>query len=403
MVERIDRLRNQSRHRRLVPRKIDGKYLIESNRRLLNFGSNDYLGIAMQSGLAQAGMATSDQTAASDQTADNIEARGSATNRSWTSNDLGSGSTASPLVCGYSPLHQQLCDRITALEGTEDTLLYPSGFAACSSVLPSLAEAGDVILSDALNHASLIDGCRLSKAERFVYPHRDHQAVKALLSNHRHRFQRAFLVTDSIFSMDGTRAPLRQLADLADRFDAILIVDEAHATGVFGSDGGGMCQELSLEHRIPIRIGTLSKAIGAQGGFVTGPAIVIDFLTQSARSMIYSTAAAPTVIAAALHGLEIIAAEPQRRARVHQLADLLVEMLTANGFRTPCERTPIVPIILGDDSAATRAARQLHEDGFFVPAIRPPTVPAGSARLRISLSAAHDEDDLRRLVESIRG
>lgn len=368
-----DRLHEADRlqmRRRLIPRRHEGPYVIEEGRRMINFGSNDYLGIAMQSTPLDA-------------------SRGAA------------GAGSSPLVCGFTPLHARLCDQLAAFEGSESAVLFPSGFAACSGTVAALAEAGDLVLSDALNHASLIDGCRLSKAERFIYPHRDHRAVATLLETHRKRFARVFIVTDAIFSMDGTRAPLVELADIADAFGAVLIVDEAHATGVLGDHGAGLCEELGLETRIPVRVGTLSKALGAHGGFVVGPQRVTDYLLQKARPLIYSTAAPPMVIGAAIEGLRIVHDEPQRRIHVLHLAAELVRRLRQMGFRSTDHGTPIVPLVLGDSRQTLAAAQELAKAGFYVPAIRPPTVPPNTSRLRISLSAAHSDEMIDALCRAI--
>lgn len=378
LSERLDALEDQTLRRRLVARDARGPWLLQGDRRLLNFGSNDYLGIAMES---------SEPAAACE------------AGRKTTSAATGAG--ASPLVCGFSTLHERLCCVLAGLEGTESALLFPSGFAACSGVIAGLAEAGDLILSDALNHASLIDGCRLSKAERFIYPHRDLKAVKALLESHRQRFQRVFLVTDSIFSMDGTRSPLAELNELAKQYRAILIVDEAHATGVLGAHGGGLCEELGIAADVPIRIGTLSKALGCQGGFVAGPRLVTDYLLQTARSLIYSTAAPPATIQAALDALEIVRDEPNRRQTVLEYSDQLTARLRSAGVKVVGERTPIVPVILGSPQLALEASAALSHAGFFVPAIRPPTVPSGTSRLRISLSAAHPTEAIDELCDAI--
>ncbi len=372
LAERLDALDDQTLRRRLVARDARGPWLLQGHRRLLNFGSNDYLGIAMES--SEAGRTT---------------------------NPAAVGAGASPLVCGFSTLHERLCCVLAGLEGTESAILFPSGFAACSGVIAGLAEAGDLILSDALNHASLIDGCRLSKAERFIYPHRDVKAVKALLESHRQRYQRVFLVTDSIFSMDGTRAPLGELNELAQQYRAILIVDEAHATGVLGEHGGGLCEELGIAAEVPVRIGTLSKALGCQGGFVAGPRVVTDYLLQTARSLIYSTAAPPATIQAALDALEIVRDQPSRRQLVLQHSDQLTARLRSAGVKVGGERTPIVPVMLGSPQLALQATAALSQAGFFVPAIRPPTVPSGTSRLRISLSAAHPAEAIDRLCDAI--
>lgn len=365
---RLVELDQAQRRRRLVPRTAVGVYLLDRDgRRLLNFGGNDYLGLAMERSV---------------------------------STELSSGSMASALVCGWSEQHDQLAEKISALESTESAVLFPSGYAACSGTVATLAGKDDLILSDQLNHASLIDGCRLSRAQRVIYPHRDFAHVEDLLRQRRGEYTRVWIVTDTVFSMDGHIAPLRELCDIAEQYDACLIVDEAHATGVLGETGSGACEALDVKQRIAIRIGTLSKAIGSQGGFVAGPAAVVDYLINACRSLIFSTSLAPPAVTAAAAGLESIAAEPERRQRVGQLSRRLRERLSLDA--DPIESSvPIVSWIIGADQQAVEASARLADAGFYVPAIRPPSVAEGTARLRISLSAAHDEkmvDSLARAV-----
>ncbi|TWT91263.1 aminotransferase class I/II-fold pyridoxal phosphate-dependent enzyme [Stieleria varia] len=370
--------RREHRDRVLVPRQCDGTILIEPDgSRLINFGSNDYLGLA----------------ACPDSVPDGMSAD--------FSNGLPSGSTASALVCGWSDLHQQLADDLATLESTEAAVLFPSGFAACCGTVATLAEKGDLILSDALNHASLIDGCRLSRADCLVYPHRDVSVVEQLLQTHRAKYARVWIVTDTVFSMDGHTAPLVALCDLAEEHDATLIVDEAHATGVLGASGGGLCEHLGVRQRVAIRIGTLSKAIGAQGGFVAAPAIVVDHLINHCRTLIFSTALAPSAVAAGRSGLLQIRQHPERRERVRALAQRLRADLGLT-CDEPENSVPIVPIPLGSERVALTISRELRELGFYVPAIRPPTVPENGSRLRISLSAAHRDDQLQRLTQGLQ-
>ena len=363
--QRLDDLQLDHRLRRLVPRSIDGIHLTDADgHELINFGSNDYLGLA------------------------SLQRVGS----------VPTGSTASALVCGWTTLHEKLANELAAFESTEAAVLFPSGYAACSGTIATLAESGDLILSDELNHASLIDGCRLSRAECHVYPHRDVQAIYDILKSKRNHFARVWIVTDSVFSMDGHIAPLRELCDVADEFDACVVADEAHATGVLGPTGSGLCEELELKDRIPIRIGTLSKAVGGQGGFVVGPRVIIDYLVNRCRSLIFSTGLAPGAVQAALDALQIIQTDTPRRMHVRHLSKHLRQHLSNEESVSPLEQEiPIIPVILGEDQAAIDKARSLHEAGFFVPAIRPPTVPQGTSRLRISLSAAHT----LKMVESL--
>jgi 8-amino-7-oxononanoate synthase len=366
----LETLRERGRRRQLVPRSVRGIRLVDpGGRETLNFGSNDYLGIA-------AGGPAS------------VEAV--------------RGGMASSLVCGWTDRHEALARSLAAFEQTETAVLFPTGFAAGSGVVATLPRAGDWILSDQLNHASLIDGCRLSRAERLVFPHRDVGFVEQALREQRQRFEQAWIVTDGVFSMDGHLAPLPELCDLADRYDAILIVDEAHGTGVLGAGGRGACEALGVESRVPIRIGTLSKALGSQGGFIAGPQVVCDYLINRCRPLIYSTSLAPAAVELAGLALEIIRREPQRREHLARLARTARQLLGLDAENPIAAGVPIVSIELGDDRRATDVSRGLAEAGFFVPAIRPPTVPEGTSRLRISLSAAHEEAMLRSLVSKVR-
>ncbi|TWU57969.1 aminotransferase class I/II-fold pyridoxal phosphate-dependent enzyme [Rubripirellula reticaptiva] len=366
----LDALDQTSRRRRLVPRSPVGTTFVEDGRSFINFGSNDYLGLASRE-------------------LSGIRARACA-----------SGSGASSLVCGWTADHQNLADCIAKLESTEAATLFPSGFAACSGVVATLPGPGDLILSDQFNHASLIDGCRLSAADRLVYPHRDMATVESILRQKRNQYERVWIVTDTIFSMDGTVAPLPELCDLCDRFEAIPIVDEAHATGVMGDGGSGMCEALGVKGRVPIRIGTLSKAIGSQGGFVAGPQVVIDYLVNKCRSLIYSTSLAPSAVRSALAGIDAINHEPQHRSRVRQWSSQLRDALSIETSAIESV-VPIVPIIIGTDRDTLAAAKSLANAGFYVPAIRPPTVPEGTARLRVSLSASHTEAQIGQLIEHL--
>lgn len=365
--EELNQLDQIGRRRRLLPRRSLGVTFQQEGQTFINFGSNDYLGLA------------------------NHQA----------SKDIARGSGASALVCGWTTAHDELANAIASFESTESAIVFPSGYAACSGVAATLPGQQDLILSDALNHASLIDGCRLSRADCLVYPHRDCEQVERLLIRHRDHYRKIWLITDSVFSMDGHLAPLRSLCDLADRFDAYLLVDEAHATGVMGADGSGVCEELGVKHRIPVRVGTLSKAMGSQGGFVAGPAIVIDYLINRCRTLIYSTALAPPAVAAAMDSLGRLASEPWRRSRVRHGSRQIRQALAMRGDGPEMD-VPIIPWIIGDETTAIRRSRQLWDRGVYVPVIRPPTVPEGSSRLRISVSADHTDEMLQQLIDAVR-
>ncbi len=350
---------------------------------LANFGSNDYLGLAAHPWLAAAA-----RTA--------IE-------------EFGWGSGASPLINGRSRLHAQLERELAALEGTEAALLFSTGYAANVGTITALVEKGDAVYSDALNHASIIDGCRLSRAAVHIYPNdwsavtrkQDLSQLRSMLQQST-QYRRKLIVTDAIFSMHGTYAPLMGLANLASEFDAMLMVDEAHAIGVLGERGGGLCEAAEGGERVDVRVGTLSKALGGHGGFVAGSDKLIDWLANRARPYFFSTAAPATVAAAGLEALKIIKAEPDRRKQLDKKSVELRRQLVLCGLTRPTSLTHIVPVILGDAQAAVAAAAELRRRGFFVPAIRPPSVPEGQSLLRISLTALHTEEQIGGLVAALR-
>jgi 8-amino-7-oxononanoate synthase len=338
----------------------------------VNFGSNDYLGLAADPRLAEAVKKSLD----------------------------GWGSGASPLITGHAEAHQALENRLAEFEGSEAALLFTSGFAANSATIAALVGPGDVVFCDRKNHASLFDGCRLSRADVRVYPHCDYQRLDKLLQRAA-KSRRRLIVTDSLFSMDGDIAPLPELTKLARRHDAMLMVDEAHATGVFGNQGRGMCEEFGVEDGVQIRVGTLSKALGSIGGFVSGSRALIDWLVNRARPYIYSTASPAAIAAAGIAALDIVRDEPNRRKELLSRADSFRNTLKENGQNVGNSTTQIVPIIVGDAQTALDLSAALRQAGFFVPAIRPPTVPEGEACLRISLSFAHSEEQIAALIEAL--
>lgn len=352
-----------------------GPWIEIEGRRLANFASNDYLALASDERVRQAA----------------VEASG----KRW-------GSAASPVLGGRGPAHEELENALARFEGTEAALVFSSGYAANVGTITALAGPGDVVFCDRLNHASLIDGCRLSRARMRVYPHSDADRLGRLM-RHESSARRRFIVTDAVFSMDGDLAPLGELADLADRFDAALLVDEAHGTGVYGKRGRGVAEHLGLEECVAVKIGTLSKAIGSAGGFVAGPQALIEWLVNRARTYIYSTAPPAAVCAAATAALRIVEAEPERRARLFEHACRLRDVLAAGGIDTGSQPGPIVPVLVGDSGRASRYASALEARGLLVPAIRPPTVPRGTARLRINVTAGHDGETIERLAHELVG
>jgi 8-amino-7-oxononanoate synthase len=371
--------RRRGLHRvRRRPGSAQGARLRLGGRTLLNFSSNDYLDLAADPRLARAAARAARR--------------------------YGCGAGASPLVSGHLPPLRALERDLARWEGTEAALVFSSGFAANLAVVGGLAGRDDAVFSDELNHASLIDGCRLSRAAVHVYRHGDANHLHDLLRR-AGRARRRLIVTDTVFSMDGDLAPLADLADLARRHDGLLVIDEAHATGVLGAHGRGLSEWLPpdrADDRRLIKVGTLSKALGSQGGFVCGPRTLVDWLVNRARPYVFSTALAPPSAAAARRAVALVAAEPERRRHLLGLAARLRDRLDAAGWPAGRSQSQIVPLLVGDARGAVELSARLEEQGLLVPAIRPPSVPPGTARLRVSLTAGHTEEDVDRLVTALR-
>ncbi len=317
----------------------------------------------------------------------------------------GAGAGASRLVSGNLELHEQLEWELRDFKGSEACVLFGSGYLANTGVIPALAGSGDVILSDALNHASIVDGCRLSKAETFVYPHADLEALAWGLE--RCRGRPSLIVTDAVFSMDGDLAPLAGIIELARRHGARVLVDEAHATGVLGPGGRGWAAELGLEDQVDFTIGTLSKALGSYGAFVCCSRSDAEFLINRARTLIFSTGLPPASTAAGLAALRLVREEPELVRRLRSNAQIMRAALVSGGLLDGAKPTsvadgkaapgvPIFPLIVGDPDQAVRRSQAALSAGVFAQAIRPPTVPDGTSRLRVTVSAAHEEADLLR-------
>ncbi|HVS29376.1 MAG TPA: 8-amino-7-oxononanoate synthase, partial [Solirubrobacteraceae bacterium] len=305
----------------------------------------------------------------------------------------GVGAGASRLVSGNMTVHRRLEERLAEFKRSERCVLFGSGYLANLGVIGSLAGAGDVIFSDEYNHASIIDGCRLSRAETFVYRHGDVEHLAWGLDEARGRG--ALIVTDSVFSMDGDVAPLTEIVELAQIHDARVIVDEAHATGTLGPGGRGAVAEAGLEGEVDAVVGTLGKALGSYGAYVCCDSQVARYLVNTARSLIFSTSLPPPAVAGALAALELLQEHPRRVRRLAGNADTLREALEQEGFAAPVSRTQIVPLIVGDARLAVRLCEEALRRGVFAQAIRPPTVPEGTSRLRLAVMASHTERELR--------
>lgn len=361
------------RRRREVQPLSGGRCLIDG-REVWDFASNDYLGLSNHPSVVTAA-------------AEAVRTHGL-------------GSKASALICGRTDLHAALERKLASFEGTEAAVLFPTGMAANTGTVAALASAGDVVFSDRLNHASLIDGCRASGAKVQIYNHRDLDAFRVSIA--RESARRKFIVTDSMFSMDGDYAPLSELCEIAESNDAAIIVDEAHATGVFGERGRGICERLGVEDRVAVRVGTLSKAVGTLGGFVSGSQPLIDYLWNKARTQIYSTALPPAVCAAAQAAIGAIETEPFRREQLLEMSRSFRNKLSQAGIDPmPGSIGPIVPIVLNEPEAAISVSNALLHDGFLVGAIRPPTVPKGTSRLRVSLHFGTSDEVIEKLVDRI--
>jgi len=324
----------------------------------------------------------------------------------------GAGSTGSRLLRGERDSFSALERRFAQFKGTERALYFSSGYLANIAVMTTFAEAGDVIISDAHNHASLIDGMRLSPARRDVVPHNDVAAVRRALDEAGRAGEagrpgpsgpggECFVVVESLFSMDGDEAPIGDYAELCAQSGAHLIVDEAHAVGIYGSRGSGLIEEHGATEQVFVSISTAGKALGVAGAFVAGPAWAIDYLIQRARPFIFSTAPPPALASAIYASLALVEQEPERRERVRELAARLRSRLTTAGVPIGPGTSHIVPVLIGDNDIAVAVAGTLQRDGFDVRAIRPPTVPPGTARLRVSVNANLTEDLIEQFVGSL--
>ncbi|HEY9745980.1 MAG TPA: 8-amino-7-oxononanoate synthase [Oculatellaceae cyanobacterium] len=348
--------------------RVDGKPAV-------NFSSNDYLGLSKDPRLQEAA----------------IEAI----------HCYGTGNAASRLISGTTELAHELEETVAAFKQAEAALVFNSGYQANVAILQALAGPGDWLFCDRLNHASLVDGCLLSGARWTRYRHLDlnhlEQKLKKVPTN-----VRKWIITDSVFSMDGDYPDLNALADLAERYGAFVMVDEAHASGLYGDTrSSGLCEQFGVSNRIALQMGTFSKALGGAGAYVAGPKTLIQNLINRARGFIYSTAMPPATMAASKRAIEVVMHDPMPKQRLWENVRLFERCLREKGLAVGPLKSPIIPIVLGDNARTLQASQTLLERGFFVQAIRQPTVPAGTERLRIALSAAHEPHDIIRLAEAL--
>jgi len=312
----------------------------------------------------------------------------------------GTGSGGARLTTGSHLLYEQLEQQLALFKSTEAALVFNTGYMANVGIISAVVSRGDVIFSDELNHASIIDGCRLSKGQTVVYRHADMHHLAEMLKNTPCQGQR-FIVTDGVFSMDGDITPLDKIVELAKHYQAMVMVDDAHAVGVLGRGGRGTVDYFGLKGRVQIQVGTLSKSLAAEGGYVAGSQALIDYLVNKSRSFIFSTALSPGTVAAGYAALQELQANPELVDKLRDNGDYVRTALVAAGLQIDGAITPILPIMVGEAAVAVKMAQQLKERGLIVSAIRPPTVMPGASRLRLTVSAAHDKADLVRAVEII--
>jgi glycine C-acetyltransferase/8-amino-7-oxononanoate synthase len=346
-------------------------------REFLNFSSNDYLALANDPVLKQAGVEAMEK--------------------------YGVGAGASRLVSGNLQPYEDLERRLAAFKAKEAALVFSSGYAANVGTITALVGERDVVILDKLDHASIIDGARQSGATMRVYPHKNLKRLEAILQQCG-TFRRTLIVTETVFSMDGDLAPLAEIVALKEKYGAWLMIDEAHATGLYAKNRRGLAEAAGVEDKIDVTLGTFSKALGCLGGFVVGSQVLIDFLRNRARSLIYSTALPPAVCAASAAAVDFVVSESgqERRDRLWRNVSHMKNGLSALGIQNE-SRSPIIPIIIGDETATVETSQKLYERGLIVPAIRFPTVPKGKARLRVTVTAAHEEPDIEQFLGEFGG
>jgi 8-amino-7-oxononanoate synthase len=364
----LDDLASEHLTRRLRPLESPtGPTVRIAGREVLLLASNDYLGLACHPEVVDAAVQAT--------------------------KTYGAGSGAARLISGSLPPHQEMEQALAKFKGTEAALTFGSGYLANIGAIPALIGRGGLILADRLCHASLLDGCRLSDADFRVYRHNDMDHLASLLSKRR-KGRRTLIVTDGVFSMDGDLAPIPDLATIAQQYEADLYVDDAHGTGVMGHHGRGTIEHFGLEARIPLQMGTLGKALGSSGAYIAGPDESIQYLLHRCRTFIFATAPPPGSAAAVIAALRILEREPERRRRLWENRDRLFTGLTRAGFRLAPSCSPIMPILIGRADKALDFSEQLLDNGLFAPAIRPPTVPAETSRIRVTVTSEHTTTQL---------
>jgi len=352
----------------------DGGRVRIGEREYVNFSSNDYLGLSVHPNII-----------------------GKAREAILT----GTGSASSRLMTGTTSLHHKLEERVAEFKKKPAGLIFNSGYQANVGIISALLGKGDVVFSDRLNHASIVDGIRLSGAKLFRFRHNNAAHLKELLEKERHNYKSSLIVTETVFSMDGDTSPLKEIADLKEKYDSVLMVDEAHATGIFGENGTGISEREDVTNRVDVIMGTFSKALGSFGAYAAMSEELKKYLVNICRSFIYSTALPPAVIAANLAALKIVKTEPYRRIKLLENADYLRKRLISEGFRIK-GNSQIIPLIVGENSFAVSMSEFLKRKGYWATAVRPPTVPNGEARIRLSLCFNHEREEIDKFIGSVK-
>jgi glycine C-acetyltransferase len=375
LKDELDELERQGL--RLHPRVLQAEQrarTVFDGRTVINLASNNYLGLAAHPRLKEAAARAAQE--------------------------YGAGSGAVRTIAGTMTLHEELERRFAEFKGAEAALMFQSGFTSNAGTVAAILTKEDVIVSDRLNHASIIDGARLSRAEIRIFEHKDVAGAEELVAAARAEGKRTLLITDGVFSMDGDIAPVADLVEVAERHGAIFMIDDAHASGVLGPGGKGTVAHFGIDPaRVDIQVGTLSKAIGVLGGFIAGPPHLVEWLVNRGRPYLFSTSAPPAVVAACIAALDVLRDEPERIDRLWENTRSFKEGLHDLGFDTGASETPITPVIAGEEHVAQDLARLLFEGGVFAPAIVFPTVPKGTSRVRTIVTADHTEDDLSQALE----
>ncbi|MBI1984168.1 MAG: glycine C-acetyltransferase [Acidobacteria bacterium] len=377
LTDELNKLREQKLYQKLRILETEQRAVARfDGQEVVNLSSNNYLGLTTHPKLRQKALEAVER--------------------------YGVGSGAVRTIAGTMSLHMALEEKIARFKQVEASVVFQSGFTANAGTVQAILSKEDVIISDELNHASLIDGCRLSRAEIKVFPHKDVEACEKILKEIQNRPGRKLLITDGVFSMDGDIAPLPQLVELAEKYGCIMMIDDAHASGVLGRNGRGTVDHFNLHGRVDIQVGTLSKAIGALGGYVCSTRDTIEYLYHRARPFLFSTSHPPSVAATCLAAFEVLEEEPQLIEKLWSNTRFFKERLKKLGFNTGMSETPITPVIVGDAALAHEFSRQLFAEGVFAMSVGFPTVPVGKARLRTIVTGTHSEAELSRALEILK-